>query len=226
MDPLESLAPLFLPPANGGAFVFRAEESAGIRETFMACTEPGFFPAAFVPDEAPAPKSTEALLLPGADDVGVTVWDVGRDVGRGILEMLEVLCPCTVLAPPWASAPSDSLDAVRLVPAERVGVLLSDCGREDGTRILDMLSLVKLVVALGTRDRSESKDLFWVNIADAGVLLPDGGRDEKLGILVFPFGGCGKDATLMGLRKVFPGGLESVVVATDTDLNVGMFEVE
>lgn len=123
--------------------------------------------------------------------------------------------------------PSDSLDAVLLDAAERVGVMLSDCGREYGPRILEMLSLVKLAVALGTRDRSEPQDPFRVGSADSvGVMLPDGGRAEKLGILVFPFGGCGKDATLMGLRKVLPEGFQSLVLAIEVDLNVGMFDVE
>ena len=90
-----------------------------------------------------------------------------------------------------------------------------------------MLSLVKLAVALGTTERSDSQDPFLSGAADSvGVTLPDGGRAEKLGILVFPFGGCGKEATLIGFRKVLPDGLDSLVVATETDRIVGMFDVE
>lgn len=100
VEPLESLDPLFLPVAKDRAFVFRIVESDGIRDTFIACTELGFFVVAFVPDGTADPKSTEALLLTGADDVGVTVWEFGREEGRGILERLVVLCPTTLLAPP------------------------------------------------------------------------------------------------------------------------------
>lgn len=227
MEPLESLDPLCLPAANDRTFVFRVEDSDGIRDIFTACTELCFCAVALTSDETAEPRSTEALLLTGADDVGVTVWEVERDEGRGILEILDVLCPSTFLALPWNLVPSDSLEAVLLVAADNVGVMLSDCGREYGPRILEMLSLVKLAVALGTRDRSESHDSFRVGVADrVGVMLPDGGRAEKLGLLVFPFGGCGKEATLMGLRKVFPEGLDSLVVATETDLIVGIFDVE
>lgn len=59
-----------------------------------------------------------------------------------------------------------------------------------------------------------------------GVTLPDGGRAEKLGILVLPFGGWGNEATLMGLRKVLPDGLDSLVIEPEMDLMVGMLEVE
>ena len=44
--------------------------------------------------------SIEPLLLPGTEDVGVTVCEVGRDDGRGIRELLEVLWVSIFLASP------------------------------------------------------------------------------------------------------------------------------
>ena len=40
------------------------------------------------------------------------------------------------------------------------------------------------------------------------------------------FGGCGKEATLIGLRRVLPAGLDSLVVEPEMNLTVGMLEVE
>lgn len=73
MEPLESLDPLFLLAAKYGAFDFRVEGNDGRRDVFGAGKAMGSFTAALVFDEIGPPKSTEDLLLTGADDEGVTV---------------------------------------------------------------------------------------------------------------------------------------------------------
>ncbi len=123
--------------------------------------------------------------------------------------------------------PLEPLDPSLLEAADNVGVMLPDGGRAETIEILEVDGIFKDRFAPGRKERVESTEPFLLGAADkAGVVLPDGGRDEKLGILVLPFGGCGENAMLMGLRSVLPVGLGSLVAATDTDLNVGIFDVE
>ena len=53
--------------------MFRVEGNDGIRDILVGREVLGLFTAASVPDVTARPESTDALLLTGADDEGVTV---------------------------------------------------------------------------------------------------------------------------------------------------------
>ena len=133
----------------------------------------------------------------------------------------------TVAVLPGKPALPELLDPLLLETADAVGVILSDGGRDEERSTCEALRLVMFAVTLGKRERSEFQEPLSLDAADnVGVTLPGRARADELGILVLPLGGCGKDAILIGFRKVFRVGLESRVAASEMDLMVGMFEVE